>query len=833
VSIYVAPRLAKAITGPGAATMQTNPPLAAGLFLNSAQMMMRAYWQAAHRNPWISGSERLISGKVSGVEWHLESGGEDLVDSTNPLAVAALMLMEKPQANVREGKQMTRRELWNQTSRFMGLTGNAFWLMDERNAVGLPNSLLWIRPDRMTPAEDSRGNLTGWVLDAQQGASVNGQRLEGIPLDLDQILHFTLIPPDEGHFGMGLVEAALRKVSLTELADTYASGTLASGGRLSGIVSGTQNSPIPDEVFKQLVRDLRAVTEQPDAARRTTVVQGDINWKPTGMTPLDVGLVDIMKLSRDDTFGIWQAPFSLVYGGSQATGLNSGETRKYDEAALWQGPVHDRLVVISEVVQFQMFDRIAGGIELVIEEPEFDDDSPRYDLLGKSVNTPLTNKERRELIGLDPFGDPVLDDAVWLPATMVTAFQAPPDDTAPSPTETTLGRVSQTDTAPPSDATAALAGKASRYTGLHQSLVNLRTRLQASQTPRIKSAVGKFLDAQRHEIATRIRAHAEHIKKEPGDTSVWWNAAKWDKALKEALTPYLSSVADNVSAHVGTVLAPVPGKADPVGAVLERGAARVTRINQTTRDAIAEILAQAIENDLVLSEVADSIEATDFASFDEYRAELIARTELMDAYNSAALGSYGEAGIEMVEAIDGDEDEECIARLAGNPYTLDDAMAEEDHPNGTLDWVPADDQATADVIEPQGKALTIVKSEPEGPRMAHAMELYLAEQDAKDAERRSKAEAEITARDDRLAMLAEQFAALARDALIPREPPQITNVIHVPEFPPTVVNVAPSAPVVVPAANVTLNVPEAPKRVVKTVVRDADKQIVGSIEERA
>ncbi len=74
---------------------------------------------------------------------------------------------------------------------------------------------------------------------------------------------------------------------------------------------------------------------------------------------------------------------------------------------------------------------------------------------------------------------------------------------------------------------------------------------------------------------------------------------------------------------------------------------------------------------------------------------MIARTELMDAYNGAALGSYADAGIEMVEAIDGDEDEECIARLAGNPYTIEDADAEEDHPNGTLDWVPYDASAEA------------------------------------------------------------------------------------------------------------------------------------------
>ncbi len=73
--------------------------------------------------------------------------------------------------------------------------------------------------------------------------------------------------------------------------------------------------------------------------------------------------------------------------------------------------------------------------------------------------------------------------------------------------------------------------------------------------------------------------------------------------------------------------------------------------------------------------------------FDEYRAELIARTELMDAYNGAALGSYQDAGLTKVQAIDGDADEECAARN-GQEFTIIEADGISDHPNGTLDWIP-------------------------------------------------------------------------------------------------------------------------------------------------
>ena len=73
--------------------------------------------------------------------------------------------------------------------------------------------------------------------------------------------------------------------------------------------------------------------------------------------------------------------------------------------------------------------------------------------------------------------------------------------------------------------------------------------------------------------------------------------------------------------------------------------------------------------------------------FDEYRAEMIARTELMSSYNDATLGSYTDADVTQVQAIDGDGDEECAAR-DGQTFDIDEADGIEDHPNGTLDWVP-------------------------------------------------------------------------------------------------------------------------------------------------
>ncbi len=157
-------------------------------------------------------------------------------------------------------------------------------------------------------------------------------------------------------------------------------------------------------------------------------------------------------------------------------------------------------------------------------------------------------------------------------------------------------------------------------------------------------------------------------------------------------------MADTVNATIHDVLPAKPVKAAPMAIerVLTRGAARVTGINETTRQKINEAIYRALEAGSTIGDVADAIEGIGTttigdldmgALFDEYRAEMIARTELMDAYNSSAIATYSDAGFDQLQAIDGDGDPECAER-DGQVYSSDEADSIEDHPNGTLDWVP-------------------------------------------------------------------------------------------------------------------------------------------------
>lgn len=768
------PEPEKAGFGPGLNSYLTDLPLGYGSTGYGTQRNIQAFMRRAqelyHTNPWVHAAERVVSDKCANVQWHLEDEDEATVDdqTTNTIAKAALAYIKNPQKMLpQDRRRLTRRAMWKLTFRHMGLCGSAFWLQDQREALaGTALASIYINPVRMTPSEDANGNLTGWVLDYKE------QQRTGTPLTLDEVIQFDLDPADQGHFGIGLVEAAFVKANLNNLADQHMSTVLKSGGRLAGFVGPKQGGAIPDEIYQQLVRDLRNVTDQPDAAKRVIALQGPVDFVPNAATPIQLGIVDLSKLSRDDILGIWGVPFSQI-GGTNSAGLNSGDVRKYDEAALWQNACHPRLGPFREQLQEDEIDRYGdrgAKVELIIDEPTFDDDSPRFDLLQKSQFTPLRNRERRALINLDPTGDALFDEAVWMPVTMEQVAIVPEPD---SETAAEIARLlaknseigpdySDSGRGRPTDALAAVKqpmeqdaqmgvaagsgpvpgtrsgkpgaqpalgvglqtmqtvlgqkgtqivqpGKAQlppgkRVIGGTDHFEALRTRIGNSQVPRLRSATQAFLDAQKADIIGRLTEHGDHFMRKPNDDSVWWSG-QWDKKLAKVIQPHIFSVAGLTADALHQIIVPIMGKADLAGQtvfadsvalhVMNAGGKRISGINDHTRERVKAAIATALDQpDATLADVIAAVDA--MPTFDPYRAETIARTEAMQAYNAASLSTYQDLNVQAVMAIDGDYDAICADRN-GQIFTLADAGSVDDHPNGTLDWAPLGDVSAADL----------------------------------------------------------------------------------------------------------------------------------------
>src|SRR5215471_15696893 len=132
-----------------------------------------------------------------------------------------------------------------------------------------------------------------------------------------------------------------------------------------------------------------------------------------------------------------------------------------------------------------------------------------------------------------------------------------------------------------------------------------------------------------------------------------------------------------------------------VNALLRDAAQRVVRIDETTRQNIAEQLRVGQALGLSSYEIAYGKPAVGYHGIDglyqetwKGRAEMIARTELQHAQNEAALNRYATSGlVDMVKIIDGDEWDLPCAQRNGRIVPITD-HPELNHPNCTMVLVP-------------------------------------------------------------------------------------------------------------------------------------------------
>lgn len=682
---------AKAVTGPGAYAMTYYPNLVSmsrqpNKLMAEAQALFRA-------NLWIGAAERALGGRFVRMAWHLETAdGETVDDTAGPAERAVQRLFERPNPDT------FRSDLWAITFRHIGLAGNSAWFLDQRDERGAPLQVLYINPARLTPVLNDAGFVSGWVLDSRDNPlSAPGQG-NGVPLSKEEVVHFRLDPPDWGVWGIGIAEAAQRKIELDRITESHAAGLYGSGGRLSGIVMPKTGESMNDDEWKQFANDWRRIVDDPQAAKRLQISKRPLELVQTTASPKDLQLTDVAKANRDDILAAWGVPLTSR-GIATPAGLNADRSDG-DERVVWES-VKERAEPIREAIQYSILDRFELGLQLVFDYPSFDEATGQFENAALARTIPMTVDQRREQVGLDPldpaiYGD--LGNAIFIDQSMVRVDALAP--VLPAPT-------------PPPDGAATPDEEQSVKAKLN--MRGIREKADAAYTPRLTDAVRVALADQRADIGRAVRKNAEHLAKKASDTDVWWNERRETERLSRAILPVVEDEARTVASRVRATLIVPAMKADPLSSVVDfvrsRAAERINGINQTTRESITQLIETGIQDGLSPAELGSLIE--DATPFGAARAEMIARSETMLAYNETALRTYGQYEVAQVQAIDGDTDAECAAR-DGNVYALDDAYNITDHPNGTLDWVPVV-KARLDPVVTTVSAPAVTVSMPELP----------------------------------------------------------------------------------------------------------------------
>ena len=147
-------------------------------------------------------------------------------------------------------------------------------------------------------------------------------------------------------------------------------------------------------------------------------------------------------------------------------------------------------------------------------------------------------------------------------------------------------------------------------------------------------------------------------------------------------------------------------KAPYVTKITTQAPARASLIHQTVQKDVKKMMDIAFERGYGLDQLASGVPDEKFKGLKsllneaENRATMVARTETMRSQNQSTNEVYRAQGFEYVRAFDEDGSPHDTFVPAGDPYGrtcaernnqiyhIDDAMNIDDHPNGTLSWVP-------------------------------------------------------------------------------------------------------------------------------------------------
>jgi len=342
-----------------------------------------------------------IAEAVASVPVNLFRGDVEVTES--PL----LDLIENP--NPLQG----RAEYLTALMGFYMLSGNAY--QEKVRTTGEPRELYVLRSDRMKVIPSNTGAPAGFEYD------MNGRKVrwdadpETLESDVWQIKTFN---PVNDWYGMSPVEAAAYAVDQHNEAMKWMQSLLQNSARPSGALVSQNDSPLSDDQYNRLKSSLEEMYQGGDNAGRPMLLEGGLDWKEMGLSPVDMGIIEQKNSSARDICLAFGVPPQLLGIPGDNTYSNYAEAR----LAFWEDTVLPLLGCVYGAWNQWLVPDFGEKLEL---RPDLDQVpaivEKRMALWAMAdASQDLTLNERREIKGFEPVpgGDTLLVQANLLPLDM-------------------------------------------------------------------------------------------------------------------------------------------------------------------------------------------------------------------------------------------------------------------------------------------------------------------------------------------------------------------------------------------------------------------------------
>lgn len=523
------------------------------------------------------------------------------------------------------------RLMW-MTEASLSLWGEAFWYV-ERGESGTqpPSELWWMRPDKMTVVPHQDDYIRGYIYE---------DGTQRIPFERGEIVWIRYPNPVNEFAGLSPLAAAKLAADVGTAAMASNRAIFKAGNVPAGVMMPDKDQGLgyTDAQMNDLLRYFDKRLTGVDKRHRIAILKQRAEFQQLSWSPRDAEFVGSLGASLEEVARAYGVPLFLLGVREGTTFANLAEARK----AIWTQTLIPEAEFVAAELTEQLLPMFGGAAPDVLafdwsDLPELqDDEAERWERAQSQIAAGvMTINEWRTEQGLDPVA---WGDVAWLPMALVpvsdgeVAIPTPSDEPEPEPLPEPEPR-RQRDMAYDSPE--------------HRAAFEAFTRRTDELEERTRREVAALFERQAASIIAQIEG-GRAVRLDLSDIARWFQRARWVREFRVAARRFtlrnVIEAAGDVADGAG-LDAPDMAELPAAARFIERRAQRFAReVNETTWQALRSSLAEGIaagESRKTLSGRVQDV----MGPMSRERARMIARTEVIGAYNGGGVLAAREMGL--------------------------------------------------------------------------------------------------------------------------------------------------------------------------------------------
>jgi HK97 family phage portal protein len=629
--------------------------------------------QPYREHVWVYACVNAIAQSISSVPLLFKTGTrkDSQVVESHPL----IDLFENP------NPMMSGSQLLEATLIYLGLTGEAFYILERQNEREIPKELWVVDPGRLKEVLDEKSGLvSGWIY--SKGA-------RQIPLQPHEVVFFRYFNPYNDYRGLAPLQAARSGIEQDFWAGQYNAAFFKNSAQPGGVLETSGN--LTDEEYQRLLAQWQDRHGGAPKAHTIALLEGGLSYKQTGLSQKDMDFLEQRKWNREEIMAAFKVPKPELGLYEDVTYATSKTQRKL----FWENTLLPKMTLIEFVLWSQMLRHIESGRIWA----EFDYASinalqeDRDELVGSaqklwSMGVPLNTIN--EYLGL---GLPTVEggDVGYLPFNLAPVGQEKPSPqkAAPYPLLSPPGTAAII----PQPAVPILPSRELNEEAYWKAFLAIHTPLEKM----VQSKVSRYFYEQRKRQLRKLEeALGKAVTRELAVEALLLDSDQENAVLRKMIWPLYLEIGQQAGESLLAELGADPGiftlVDTPAMAALKKKLIKVEGINDTVRAQLQDTLIEGMGKMESTAELMDRVKQV--YNFAQSRSLTIARTETGQVMGIARDAAMDQMKVEKIQWVTAGDEQ------VRDTHTLNASLGPikrgELFPNGCL--YPCDDNGPPDEI---------------------------------------------------------------------------------------------------------------------------------------